>query len=119
NRLTNNGANNADPRWSPDGAKISFGSDREGGDNVNIYTMNADGSNIVQLTHLAFPNQASDTNWSSDGKKIAFECDLGGQKQSLPNAYAAVWTMNVDGSGQATTSVQCSDAGCNPRWQPK
>lgn len=117
-RLTNNGANNADPAWSPDGAKLSFGSDREGADNVNIYTMNADGSNVVQLTHFEFPEQASDTNWASDGKKIAFEYDLGGQKQSLPNAYAEVWTMNADGSGQASTGVQCSDAGCNPRWQP-
>ncbi|MGH7728264.1 MAG: hypothetical protein ACREM2_05690 [Vulcanimicrobiaceae bacterium] len=117
-RLTS-GANNADPRWSPDGSKISFGSDREGGNNVNLYRMNADGSNVVQLTHFVFPEQASDSDWSSDGKKIAFEYDLGGQKQSLPNAYAAVWTMNPDGSDQQSTTVRCSDAACNPRWQPK
>ncbi|MGI8551853.1 MAG: TolB family protein [Dehalococcoidia bacterium] len=118
-RLTDNGANNAEPAWSPDGAKMSFGSDREGGDNVNIYTMDADGGNVVQLTHFDFPEQASDTNWSSDGKKIAFEYDLGGQKQDLPTAHAEVWTMNADGSGEHTTMVQCSDSGCNPRWQPK
>jgi hypothetical protein len=40
-------------------------------------------------------------------------------KQSEPNAYAEVWTMNADGSGQLTTGVQCSDVGCAPRWQPR
>lgn len=116
-RLTMN-ANNGDPAWSPDGAKISFGSDREGGDKLNVFAMNADGSNVVQLTHFEVPYEAGDTNWSSDGQKIAFERDVNGKKQSDPNAYAEVWTMNADGSGAATTRVQCSDAGCAPRWQP-
>lgn len=116
-RLTMN-ANNGDPVWSPDGAKISFGSDREGGDKLNVFAMNADGSNVVQLTHFEVPYEAGDTNWSSDGQKIAFERDVNGKKQSDPNAYAEVWTMNADGSGAATTRVQCSDAGCAPRWQP-
>lgn len=46
-RLTdgaNNGANNGDPVWSPDGARITFGSDREGGSKLNVFAMNADGS---------------------------------------------------------------------------
>jgi Tol biopolymer transport system component len=117
-RLTN-GANNGDPVWSPDGAKISFGSDREGGNKLNIFAMNADGTNVTQLTYFDVPYEAGDTNWSSDGKKIAFERDVNGMKQSDPNAYAEVWTMNADGSEAATTTVQCSDVGCAPRWQPK
>lgn|GEM_PF-1806206 len=112
-------ANNGDPVWSPDGTRITFGSDREGGNKLNIFSMNADGSQQQQLTHFEVPYEAGDTNWSSDGKKITFEYDVNGMKQSDPNAYAEVWTMNPDGSGQTSTRVQCSGVGCAPRWQPK
>jgi Tol biopolymer transport system component len=117
-RQLTSGANNADPVWSPDGTRITFGSDREGGNKLNIFVMNADGSQQQQLTHFDVPYEAGDTNWSSDGKKIAFEYDISGMKQSDPNAYAEVWTMNPDGSGEISTGVQCSGVGCAPRWQP-
>jgi Tol biopolymer transport system component len=116
-QLTSAG-NNGDPVWSPEGTRISFGSDREGGNKLNIFSMHADGSQQEQLTHFDVPYEAGDTNWSSDGKRIAFEWDIDGMKQSNPNAYAQVWTMNSDGSGQASTGVQCSGVGCAPRWQP-
>jgi Tol biopolymer transport system component len=116
-QLTSAG-NNGDPVWSPDGTRITFGSDREGGNKLNIFAMNADGSQLEQLTHFDPPYEAGDTNWSSDGKKIAFEWDINGMKQSDPNAYAEVWTMNPDGSGETSTGVQCSDVGCAPRCQP-
>jgi TolB protein len=117
-QLTNTG-NNGDPAWSPDGTRITFGSDREGGNKLNIFAMNADGSGQVQLTHFDVPYEAGDTNWSSDGKTIAFEYDINGMKQSDPNAYAEVWTMNADGSGVASTKAPCSDVGCAPRWRPR
>jgi Tol biopolymer transport system component len=112
-------ATNGDPVWSPDGSRITFGSDREGGNKLNIFVMNADGTGALQLTHFDVPYEAGDTNWSSDGKKIAFEYDASGMKQSDPNAYAEVWTMDADGSGETSSQVQCSDVGCAPRWQPK
>jgi Tol biopolymer transport system component len=118
-RQLTSGATNADPVWSPDGARISFGSDREGGGKVNVFAMNADGAGQVQLTHFGVPYEAGDTNWSSDGKRIAFERDIDGMQQSNPNAYAEVWTMNADGSGETSTGVQCSDVGCAPRYQPR
>ena len=80
--------------------------------------MNADGSNLLQVTHFEVPIEAGDTNWSSDGKKIVFERDINGMKQSDPNAFAEVWTMNPDGSDAATTTIACSDVGCAPRWKP-
>lgn len=48
-RLTSGLAYDAQPRWSPDGSKLVFVSDRSGGD--NIYVANADGSGIRRLTH--------------------------------------------------------------------
>jgi Tol biopolymer transport system component len=118
-RQLTDGASNADPVWSPDGMQITFGSDRESGNKLNIFAMNADGSGQEQLTHFDVPDEAGDTNWRSDGGKIAFEYDISGMKQSDPNAYAEVWIMNPDGSGAASTGVQCSDVGCAPRWQPR
>jgi Tol biopolymer transport system component len=111
--------NNGDPVWSPDGTRITFGSDREGGNKLNIFAMNADGGQQGQLTHFDVPYEAGDANWSSDARKITFQYDINGAKQSDPNAYAEVWTMNPDGTGQTSTGVQCSDVGCAPRWQPR
>ena len=36
--------------WSPDGGKIAFTTDRDGGD-VEIYVMDANGSNQINLTN--------------------------------------------------------------------
>ncbi|HYI41389.1 MAG TPA: amidohydrolase family protein [Allosphingosinicella sp.] len=56
------------PRFSPDGRRIAFTSDRGGGD--NIWIMNVDGSDKRQLTKEDFRllNQPS---WSPDGRFIA------------------------------------------------
>ena len=43
-RLTNDTAWDFQPAWSPDGNKIAFTSNREGG--YDIYTMNADGQGV-------------------------------------------------------------------------
>lgn len=55
------------PRFSPDGKRIAFTSDRGGGD--NIWLMNVDGSDKRQLTKEDFRllNQPS---WSPDGRFI-------------------------------------------------
>ena len=49
--LTNVGANNR-PVWSPDGTQIAFASNRDG--DFDIYVMDADGSNVQQVTNLPF-----------------------------------------------------------------
>ena len=56
------------PRFSPDGSRIAFTSDRGGGD--NIWIMNADGSDKREVTKEEFRllNQPS---WSPDGRYIA------------------------------------------------
>lgn len=112
------GVNNGDPVWSADGARISFGSDREGNGKLNVFAMDADGSHTSQLTHFDAPYEAGDTHWSSDKRRIAFEWDVAGAKQSDPDARAEVWTMNADGSDAASTGIRCAAVGCAPRWQP-
>ena len=47
-RLTDGGAQDWWPAWSPDNAQIAFMSDRDG--DWEIYVMDADGGNLRQLT---------------------------------------------------------------------
>lgn len=56
------------PRFSPDGSRIAFTSDRGGGD--NIWLMNADGSDKRQLTDEDF-RLLNQPTWSPDGQFIA------------------------------------------------
>jgi len=53
------------PRFSPDGEKISFTSDAGGGD--NIWIMNADGSNAKQITEEKF-RLLNNAAWMPDGE---------------------------------------------------
>jgi len=56
------------PRFSPDGRRIAFTSDRGGGD--NIWVMNVDGSDKRQLTKEDF-RLLNNPSWSADGRFIA------------------------------------------------
>lgn len=60
----------------------------------DIYTMNADGSNVTDLT--SGQGQCIDRYpvWSPDGTKIAFV----GQVQNTSNIPQGIWIMNADGS---------------------
>ncbi len=71
--LSNHPRHDVDPDWSPDGTKIAFVSDRDGGV-YQIYVMDADGTNQIRLTDGP-PWQKGDPDWSPDGKQIAFSVD--------------------------------------------
>ena len=90
------------PTWSPDGTRIAFARfDYSGasGQTGDIWAVDADGSNLVQLTKTT--PQESNPFWSPDGTKIYFtrcgEADCTSQD---------VWVMDADGSNatQVTTS---------------
>lgn len=55
------------PRFSPDGSKISFTSDAGGGD--NIWVMNRDGSNAEQVTDESF-RLLNNAFWTPDGNYL-------------------------------------------------
>jgi Tol biopolymer transport system component len=75
---------------SPEGDKIIFNSERQ------LYTINVDGTNKRQVTHITYKDSTNDGSsthmptWSSDGKKIAF---ILGKKREANLAI-----MNADGS---------------------
>ena len=64
------------PRYSPDGKKIAFGSLRSGP--REIWIAEADGSNPVQLTSFGGP-LVGFMNWSPDGRRLVFHARPEGQ----------------------------------------
>ncbi|OZC02969.1 amidohydrolase family protein [Rubricoccus marinus] len=63
-RITSGAAYDVQPRWSPDGSRISFTSDRSGGD--NIWTMDARGQDMQQVTDESF-RLLNNAVWTPDG----------------------------------------------------
>ena len=85
--------------------KIAFSSLRDG--NWEIYVMDADGSNQVNLTN----NPADDflSSWSPDGNKITFTSTRDGNWE--------IYVMNADGSGQSRLTFNSTfDVGS--AWSP-
>jgi len=99
------------PVYSPDGKTIAFDSFTRGGVMAAIYLMDADGSNIRQLTPGGIEGVNAD--WSPDGSLIAFFDNVG----DVPPAQ--ICTIHPDGSAltQLTNSSNGFDA--QPSWSPQ
>jgi eukaryotic-like serine/threonine-protein kinase len=66
--LTNDIYKDRVPRWSPDGHRIAFYSNRSG--NYEIWTINSDGSGLTQITDDR-TSANSRSVWSPDGRRMA------------------------------------------------
>jgi Tol biopolymer transport system component len=98
------------PKWSRDGSKIVFQSQRalDGSDAVNtnrifnIWVINADGSGATPLTRLTANGAGSFVPaFSPDSSKIVFSSGrvLDGSDAANTNFNLNIWLMNADGSG--------------------
>jgi len=89
--LTSGVAWDEQPRWSPDGKRIAFTSDRAGGD--NLWVVDAGGSNARQVTKENF-RLLNSPAWTPDGRFIA------GRKHFTSTRSAGageIWLYHADG----------------------
>ena len=78
-QLTRTPSMDVNPFFSPDGSRIAFQSDRSG--RLEVWVMNADGSDARQLTHSGVIGQF--LRWTADGRRVLFKCPCGGKPQVL------------------------------------
>ena len=93
------------PSWSPDGTRIAFSTDRDGGGNWEIYVMRSDGTHQRRLTNT--PEDEGLPAWSPDGEKIVYTTNV------FFGGNPTIWLMDANGSGHRRLAE-----GSWPSWSP-
>ncbi len=83
--LTAGTKKDSSPRWSPDGTRLVFVSNRAD-DAPHLWLLDLRGGEARQLTTGKEP--ASDPVWSPDGARIAYVCHIGGEQPPEKDADA-------------------------------
>ena len=120
-RLTEQPKADTEPAWSPDGKRITFMSYRDlkqiperGVIRGEIYVMNTDGTNPINLTRSVERADRIST-WSPDGKQIAFTSAELFNGHTLVNSD--IFVMEVDG-GDPINLTNHDALDQTPDWSP-
>ena len=103
-QLTQDGAMDLSPVWSPTGEQILFVSRRDGVS--DLYVMDADGSHVKRV----FEKSAFriDPTWSPDGERIAFHAET---------PHWSIQTATIQGV-DVERITRADSSGGNPSWSP-
>mgnify|MGYP000194504991 FL=1 len=96
------------PQYSPDGSKIVFVAHENS--TTQLYTMNADGSDIKPLTMNEGDTQIITPVWRPDGKAIAFA-------QSDPDGLMDIHMINLE-TGRVSQITDSHEGDFAPIWHP-
>jgi Tol biopolymer transport system component len=100
--------------------KIAFLSDRDGNpSSLDLFVMDADGTNLVKLTHDQGAKWLGYT-WSPDGKRIAYQYyHLNLEQQSDYGNNPDLYVVGIDGSQPVfLTKVRVGPGTVLPQWSP-
>ena len=138
-QFTSSGKQDAAPRWSPDGSRVAFVSNRDG-KTKQLYVISASGGEARRLTDLA--EDVTEAAWSPDGTRLAFtsrvrdpEYDEEDDKRRRPRRFTRlqfkldsegwtgdrrrhVFTVPADGSAPPTQLTHGDFEDAQPQWSP-
>jgi TolB protein len=143
-RLTTAAALDNGPTWSPDGTQIVFARAKKKKGvwppkPADLYTMNANGTNVRRLTRT--PDHEDVPDWSPNGKRIAYATPAGivtikpngqdkrflggGQPDWSPNGKRIafnrdmqIWVMTASGKRKRALGPGSDLWANNPAWSP-
>ena len=115
-RLTDTpGALDRAARWSPDGTRIAFDSNREG--NFDVYVMNADGSEVRRITDA--PGYDALPSFSPDGRSLVYESSPEKAPNGMtPPAGADLYVIDLDSGERRRLTQDAEVYDGHGSWSP-